>query len=678
LLYKKSADNPNAPASYKTHKGFRLGSWQASLRGNYRKGKLSPDRIRRLEEISFTWDLLEEQFEKGFQETFLYKESTGNPNAPANYKTPEGYTLGTWQSTQRTRCKAGEISPERIKRLEEIGFTWERLEEQFEKGFQETLLHKEKTGNPNATQGYKTAEGFLLGNWQQSQTQIYKKGNLSSDRIKRLEEIGFKWVRLEEQFEKGFQQTLLYKERTGNPNAPQDYKTAEGFLLGNWQGHQKRNYKTGNLSPERIKRLDDISFKWEIRKEQFEEGFQETLLYKESTGNSNAPASYKTSEGYLLGSWQGNQKYNYRKGKLSPERIERLENIGFTWEIREEQYEKGFQETLLYKEKTGNPNAPASYKTHEGFRLGSWQASLRGNYRKGKLSPDRIRRLEEISFTWDLLEEQFEKGFQETFLYKERTGNPNAPQSYKTDEGFLLGTWQLSQRQIYKNGNLSPDRIKRLEDIGFTWDKLEEQFEKGFQETLLYKERTGNPNAPQDCKTAEGFLLGNWQGHQKRNYKTGNLSPERIKRLDDISFKWEIRKEQFEEGFQETLRYKERTGNPNAPQIYKTDEGYRLGTWQSNQRQNYRKGILSSDRIKRLENIGFTWDKFEEQFEKGFQQTLLYKERNGNPNATVTYKTAEGFQLGKWQGTQRSNYRTGKLSLERIKRLEEIGFKWGK
>ncbi len=539
-----------------------------------------------------------------------------------------------------------------------------------------TLKYKGEFGNPNAPQRYKTAEGFLLGSWQSNQRGNYTRGTLSPDRIKRLEEIGFIWDVLEEWFEEGFRETLLYKKRTGNPNAPWGYKTPEGFLLGSWQISLRQRYRQGNLSPDRIERFEEIGFTWYILEEQFEKGFQETLLYKERTGNPNAPKYYRTPEGFKLGIWQRTKRVKYRKGELSPDRIERLEEIGFTWEIWEEQFEKGFQETLLYKESTGNPNAPAQYKTAEGYQLGSWQSVLRQRYRKGKLSPDRIRRLEAIGFTWEMLEEQFEKGFQETLLYKERTGNPNAPQRYKTAEGFLLGSWQSNQRGNYTRGTLSPDRIKRLEEIGFIWDVLEEWFEEGFRETLLYKKRTGNPNAPQRYKTAEGFLLGSWQGVLRRRYRKGKLSPDRVKRLEEIGVTWDPLEEQFEKGFQETLLYKERTGDPNAPIGYKTPEGFLLGSWQSFLRNRYKKGKLSPDRIRRLEEIGFTWEMHEEQFEKGFQETLLYKERTGNPNAPYGYKTPEGYFLGGWLSHQRKNYKKGKLSLERIKRLEEIGFKW--
>jgi hypothetical protein len=472
--------------------------------------------------------------------------------------------------------------------------------------------------------------------------------------------------------------TLRYKDEFDNPNTPWGYNTSEGYSLNNWQRYQRGRYRKRMLSLDRIERLEKIGFKWDMLEEQFEKGFQLTLHYKERTGNPNVPALYKTVEGFLLGSWQSVHTQRYKQGKMSPERIKRLEEIGFTWNPFEEKFEKGFQVTLLYKERTGNPNAPAPYKTTEGFRLGNWQSSQRNNYRKRILSPDRIRRLEEIGFTWAIIEEQFEKGFQETVLYKESTGSPNAPDRYKTPEGYTLGTWQRHQMINYSKGMISPDRIKKLEDIGFTWSKFEEQFEKGFKETLLFKERTGNPNAPRDYKTTEGFTLGSWQSDQRKNYRKGKMPQDRIEQFEKIGFIWEILEEKFEKGFKETLLYKEKTGNPNAPKGYKTNEGYLLGSWQSNLMHNYKKGNLSSDRIKRLEDIGFTWERLEEQFEKGFQETLLYKESSGNPNASQRFKTDEGFTLGTWQSSLRGNYKKGNISAERIKRLEEIGFKWGK
>jgi superfamily II DNA or RNA helicase len=401
-----------------------------------------------------------------------------------------------------------------------------------------------------------------------------------------------------------------------------------------------------------------------------------TLKFKDEFLNPNVPARYKTSEGYRLGSWQGDQRKLYRKTKLPPDRGKRLEEIGFKWELLEEKFEKGFRETLIYKNRTGDANAFKLFVTPEGYRLGHWQGIQRSNYKKGKLSSDRIKRLEEIGFVWEILEEQFEKGFQETLSYKESTGNPNVPQHYNTPEGFHLGNWQRHQRGYYKNGKLPAERIKRLEEIGFIWHIFEEQFEKGFRETLLYRNKNGDSNSPFDYKTPKDYRLGNWQNHQRVKFKKGKLSPDKIERLEEIGFKWELLDEKFEKGFQETLLYKQSTGSSNVPIIHKTPNSFQLGKWQSHQRDNYKEGKLPEDRVRRLEEIGFIWDKYGEHFEKGFQETLIYKKSTGEPNTSHKYKTPEGYLLGSWQSNQKNLYKKGKLPPDRIKRLEDIGFKW--
>ena len=137
----------------------------------------------------------------------------------------------------------------------------------------------------------------------------------------------------------------------------------------------------------------------------------------------------------------------------------------------DELFEKGFQETLQYKEETGDPNVSQNYRTLEGYTLGTWQSTQRTNYKKGLLSPDRARRLATVGFKWDLLDDKFEKGFQETLKYKEEKGDSNAPYGYKAPEGYPLGKWLSRQRDYYKKSKLSTQRIERLEKIGFTFAK---------------------------------------------------------------------------------------------------------------------------------------------------------------------------------------------------------------
>ena len=157
----------------------------------------------------------------------------------------------------------------------------------------------------------------------------YKKGKLEQDRIKKLEEIGFVWVQREESFTKGFAETLRYKEQHGTANAPGNYKTPEGFNLGVWQNNLRIGFRTGTLEQDKIEKLEEIGFVWYQHEELFNQGFEETLRYKEQHGNANAPRSYKTPEGFNLGIWLNNLRIGFRTGTLEQDKIEKLEEIGF-------------------------------------------------------------------------------------------------------------------------------------------------------------------------------------------------------------------------------------------------------------------------------------------------------------------------------------------------------------
>ena len=118
------------------------------------------------------------------------------------------------------------------------------------------------------------------------------------------------------------------------------------------------------------------------------------------------------------------------------------------------------------------------------------------------------------------------------------------------------------------------------------------------------------------------------------------------------------------------------TVTPASLQSYTVD-GYRLGEWVQQQRRNYAKGTLDADRERRLQDLpGWTWDPFADQWEEGFRRLLDYVERHGDARVLASY-AVDGYRLGKWVSTQRSNYAKGTLDADRERRLEELpGWTW--
>ena len=631
-------------------------------------------------------EIIGRQWDFWYGLTIKNKEIVGTPNVVALFKTADGYALGNWQHFQRQLYVRNQLSQDKIQRLEAIGFIWDPHIEAYERGFNETKKYQTDTGNANVPNKHITPEGFHLGQWQARTRSSYKKNKLSKDQIQQLEEIGFCWNKVDEAFERGFNETVKYKRLFGNANTPSQYITPEGFPLGKWQVGKRRAYKNNKLSQDIINRFKKIGFTWYRLDEAFEYGFNETLKYKKLFGTPNAPNKYITPEGFPLGQWQSGKRSSYKRNKLPQDKIRRFEEIGFVWDRIDEALEKAFNELLKYKVLFGHPNVPINYLTPEGFPLGHWLSFKRKCYRNNKIPKEIKKRLDDVGVIVDFDDDSFSEGFNETIKFKSIHGTPNAPCtcatklgtrcSYVTPEGFPLGGWQTRQRQSYKKNKLSQDQIQQLEEIGFCWDRIDEAFEKGFNETLKYKKLFGTPNAIRTYITPEGFPLGQWQGVKRSAYNKNKLPQDKIKCFEEIGFVWDRIGETFERGFNETLKYKKFFGTPNVPYDYITPEGYNLGVWQFHRRQFYRNNRLTKDQIKRLESIGFCFDRKNNAFEIGFNETCKYKQKYGNANAKAKYNTNDGYALGNWQHSQRRLFKQNKLSPERIKRLEEIGFKW--
>ena len=105
---------------------------------------------------------------------------------------------------------------------------------------------------------------------------------------------------------------------------------------------------------------------------------------------------------------------------------------------------------------------------------------------------------------------------------------------------------------------------------------------------------------------------------------------------------------------------------PKSPLIPST-----LGQWVSTQRKRKSEGMLSDERIHLLDDIGFVWDQFEQEWQENYRHLKQYADANGNTSVAHDHP-----MLGNWISLQRTVRKTGKLSSKRIQLLDEIGFIW--
>ena len=465
-----------------------------------------------------------------------------------------------------------------------------------------------------------------------------------------------------------------FVEHHGHARVPFSYKV-DGYRLGAWVNTQRN--RQAALDADRQRRLEELpGWTWDRFADMWEEGFSRLLHYVERTGDARVPRSY-TIDGYQLGRWVDVQRRNHIKGTLDADRQRRLQALtGWTWYPYADQWEEGFSRLLDYVQRNGHARVPQSC-TVDGYQLGTWVVQQRLNRTRGTLDADRQHRLQDVTgWTWDTRADKWEEGFSRLLDYVEHHGHARVPFSYTVD-GYQLGTWVAQQRLNRTRGTLDADRQRRLRELpGWTWDPKADQWEEGFSRLLDYVEHHGDARVPFSY-TVDGYQLGWWVKTQRNRQAAGTLDADRQHRLQELlGWTWDPRSDRWEEGFSRLLDYVEHHGHARVPQSY-TIDGYNLGTWVQIQRGEFGKGLLDSDRQRRLRELpGWTWDPFTDMWEDGFSRLLDYVEHNGDARVPRSY-TVGGFQLGAWVKTQRTKYTKGNLDADRQHRLRELpGWTW--
>jgi superfamily II DNA or RNA helicase len=137
------------------------------------------------------------------------------------------------------------------------------------------------------------------------------------------------------------------------------------------------------------------------RSSTFEVGLRGFSEFAFQNGNCRVPRGVDYG-GFDLGSWLTRQRQRYRAGTISEAEAAALESVrGWTWDPYEADFQFGADMVSRFAQREGHAQVPQRHR-EDGFGLGAWVTHRRHDYRKGKLSQDRIDRLESIpGWTWD-------------------------------------------------------------------------------------------------------------------------------------------------------------------------------------------------------------------------------------------------------------------------------------
>lgn len=488
------------PRSYTIHSGVPVGKWlelQRQVQAGQRPGRLTAEQAAKLEKLGIRWNhRLEAAWEKGFASAQKYRTEHGDLLVPVRYRDKNDFALGEWIVYNRQRYLGGNLTQNRIERLEAIGMVWSTSNDLWEQNYAAATQYYLEHGDLEVPIKYETPSGFGLGVWLGAQRAAHKAGELPQEQVERLDALGMDWTnRNDRKWMSLYDVAAAYYHEHGNLNVPSEYVTPDGVLLGKWVARQRYAYlnpdrSSARVTPERKALLDKLGMVWE-KYDPWQERYDLALAYKTEHGDLEIPSVYKTEDGVWLGSWVSRQRQALNSGSsaLSSERRKLLRTL-FKGErrpsdpaadhgtVREANWERNFRSAARYARKYKHLLVPASYVDSDGVRLGVWISNLRAA-RKNRpdsyqVTPAHIKKLNSIGMVWDARDAKWGTAYQQAKAYYKAHGNLHAAANYKSDEtGFCLGDWLRRMREwdITHDPKLTPERRAMLDKIGMEWSE---------------------------------------------------------------------------------------------------------------------------------------------------------------------------------------------------------------
>eukprot|EP00571_Detonula_confervacea_P007497 CAMPEP_0172316660 /NCGR_PEP_ID=MMETSP1058-20130122/29017_1 /TAXON_ID=83371 /ORGANISM="Detonula confervacea, Strain CCMP 353" /LENGTH=462 /DNA_ID=CAMNT_0013031019 /DNA_START=25 /DNA_END=1413 /DNA_ORIENTATION=+ len=315
-----------------------------------------------------------------------------------------------------------------------------------------------------------------------------------------------------------------YKAMHGDTFVPGTYP--ENQQLANWVDNQRQLYRMrfeveelgenvyGNkysndrMTDERIEKLNSIDFVWSHFEHSWSSRYEELKEYVAEHGNSLVPWNFPLNES--LGMWVSKQRRNKVRQQggneaiLSSERMQKLDAVGFVWEVHEAQWFERLEELKSYRMSNGDTLVPKIHPI-----LGRWVDKQRLDHRRYKAK----MKMEELWGGIEVLDEEVKEEMKRV---------------------KRLGT------------GMTEERIRLLDAEGFIWDAFAHQWELKFEDLCSFVALNGHA-AIRERRGSKYDPLGRWAATQRKNYrkyKDGQrqttLTEERVKRLNSLGFAWEI------------------------------------------------------------------------------------------------------------------------------------------
>ena len=282
-------------------------------------------------------------------------------------------------------------------------------------------------------------------------------------------------------WERRFEELKAYRRQHGNCQVPSRSKKHPS--LGHWVQYQRVLQRSDRLGAERARRVEQVGFDWvsrgrsvEFRDSTYWDTRWERMLgrltkFRGRFGHCLVPANWAGTP--RLSHWVARQRHLKQQGLLRADRWRRLHALRLDWKTGasvDPRWERSLLRLLEFRRRFGHCQVPAAWA--ENVNLGRWVVKTRGLKNKGRLSVEKVRRLNDVGFVWNARgtrqrahDAVWSGWLAKLHAYHQRYGHWRVPTEQR--RWHRLRVWMDNQRISYHRGWLSAERIRRLKKITF-------------------------------------------------------------------------------------------------------------------------------------------------------------------------------------------------------------------
>ena len=302
--------------------------------------------------------------------------------------------------------------------------------------------------------------------------------------------------------------------------------------------------------------------------------------------------------------------------------------------------------------------------------------AVRKNQTQGRLAAQRTGRLEQHPRL-----RPWHDAFAALLDYRKRYGDCRVPSRWPKNR--WLGKWVARMRRAKKENRLTKDKIRELDQIGFSWSidhrsiiHRQHTWKERFKELEAFKKKHGHCNVPRSYPLNQP--LAYWVDKQRSSKRKGELDMKRIRRLNELGFCWSLlhrrfRRRDLGEFVALVTAFKKRHGHCDfIVTRERLDPDFKM--WMVDVRKSKKQGRLDPQRVRQLDRLGFVWEPRKQRRQDFYSALLDYRKRYGD--CRVPSKWPENRSLAKWMERKRAAKKQNLLTKAQIRELDEIGFCW--